>query len=100
MGKDLMYQCQQSKPHVVFDENRKATNKREMRWVTIDASAAPLTAELRCVHCHGAVRLHKQKKPKGPADHVEHRDREDSERCKGGVHFIGPEHQMSLRPVI
>lgn len=100
MSKDLMYQCEVRKPHVVFDENHKATDKRTMKWVEIEASEAPLTAELRCVHCHGAVRLHKQKKPKGPADHVQHRDREDSEGCRGGAYFNGLQHQMSLNPVL
>jgi len=101
MAKDMMIQCQQKKPHMVLDENKKATGQRENRWVTVDVSSLKLTGvEIRCMHCYGAVRIHKQRKANGPADHVEHREREDSERCQGGIHFIGPIHQMSLNPVV
>jgi hypothetical protein len=44
------------------------------------------------------VRVHKQKVGRGPEDHVEHRSRQDSERCRGGIYFKGT-HQMSLMPV-
>jgi hypothetical protein len=100
MARDQMYQCEQKKPHLILDENKKPTGARKMEWALIEASEATLLKEMRCRHCHGAVRLHKKSKTNGPQDHVEHKTREDSERCQGGMHFIGPDHQMSLNPVI
>ena len=100
MDKDLMYQCEQKKPHLILDENKKPTGKRGLKWVAVDVSSLPMVGtEIRCVHCHGAIKLHKQKRATGPVGHVEHRDREDSERCQGGIHFTGPDHQMSLNPI-
>ncbi len=54
---------------------------------------------IRCKHCHGAVRVHKQQVPNGPADHVEHLRRKDSENCRGGSYFNGHTHRMSDEPV-
>lgn len=43
--------------------------------------------DFRCKDCHGAVKLHVRRVVGGPASHVEHRSREDSEYCAGGMYF-------------
>jgi hypothetical protein len=53
---------------------------------------------IRCVHCQGAVRVHKQQVNHGPQDHVEHLARRDSEGCRGGHHYCGT-HSMSSEPI-
>jgi len=41
----------------------------------------------RCKDCWGAVRLHGKHVESGPAPHVEHKRREDSEYCPAGMYF-------------
>ena len=43
--------------------------------------------EFRCKDCHGPVKLHKRHLATGPAPHVEHKLKGDSEYCPGGLHF-------------
>jgi hypothetical protein len=45
--------------------------------------------EVRCKHCQGGVRVHKQQVPNGPGDHVEHTSRDDAEHCPGSPLFKG-----------
>lgn len=94
MAHDLMYECHQKRPFLNSD------GSKTLRWVPYPVSAldSGLSRGVRCMHCHGAVRVHKQKVPHGPRDHVEHRSRQDSEGCRGGAYFKG-EHRMSLMPV-
>jgi hypothetical protein len=93
MPHDLMARCEQRRQYLV-------NGKREWRWkeVVISEAIGALSKDIRCMHCHGAVRIHRQQVPHGPQDHVEHRSRKDSEGCKAGVHFKG-EHRMSTTPV-
>lgn len=96
MSKEKMYECEQKKPFMVIEEPGKRVNK----WTVVkvsDISADP-KPEIRCMHCHGPVKLHKQKVPHGPMDHVEHKERQDSEGCKGGFYFQGT-HKMSEHPI-
>ena len=59
--------------------------------------------EFRCKDCHGAVKLYRRRIPTGPASHVEHLTREDSEYCVAGLHFRkakdGREPRLSAVPV-
>lgn len=93
MSRDEMTQCEQKKQFIIGD-------KRVWKWVPVPVSklfdASP--EHIRCAHCHGAVRVHKQQVENGPQDHVEHKSRQDSERCKGGHYFQG-EHEISSQPV-
>lgn len=96
MPHDEMTRCEQKK------EFRTADGGSEWRWV--EATASKLAEEtprdrIRCLHCHGAVRVHRQQVEHGPQDHVEHLYRQDSEHCRGGHYFKGGEHRMSLQPV-
>lgn len=72
----------------------------EWRWKEVPVSEAigSDSGSIRCVHCHGAVRIHRQKVAHGPQDHVEHMSRQDSENCRGGHHFKGT-HRRSSQPV-
>ena len=44
--------------------------------------------EFRCKDFHGAVKLHKRNLPTGPAVHVAHKLRNDSEYCASGAYFL------------
>jgi hypothetical protein len=72
----------------------------EWRWKVVAVSEIVGTPDpqIRCAHCHGAVRIHKQQVDHGPQDHVEHRSRQDSKGCRAGHYFQG-EHRISARPV-
>lgn len=90
---DRMFECEVKKQFVV-------DGVREWRWETVPVSkifdAGP--NHVRCAHCQGAVRVHKQQVSHGPQDHVEHRSRADSEGCRGGSYFLGS-HRLSANPV-
>lgn len=93
MPHDLSTKCEQKKQFAVGEG-------REWRWVEVDVSkaiGAPRHA-IRCLHCHGAVRIHKQQVANGPQDHVEHLSRQDSEHCRAGSYFQGT-HKLSSQPV-
>lgn len=93
MPNGLMTRCEQRKRFMV---NRQI----EWRWTEVAVSQISEAAskDIRCLHCHGAIRIHKQKVKHGPQDHVEHRLRQDSEHCRGGIYFKEP-HQLSSQPV-
>jgi len=54
--------------------------------------------EFRCKDCRGAVKLYKNHKAGGPASHVEHKDRADSEYCPNGAYFLQAEDGRESRP--
>jgi hypothetical protein len=95
MPHDLMSKCEERR------EFLRDGGGREKRWKEVPVSEALDAAQgdIRCVHCHGAVRIHRQREPNGPQDHVEHRLRQDSEGCRGGIHFDG-KHRLSSVPVL
>jgi hypothetical protein len=88
---DAMYDCE---ARLLFVEN----GAKVWRWETRAVKAIGDDRDVRCMHCHGVVRLHRQKVPHGPADHVVHVRRRDSEYCRGGHYFKG-EHRLSDEPV-
>ena len=95
MPHDLMIECDR---RTLFKRN----GERVWEWKSIrvsDLDSTVLSGSIRCAHCWGAVRLHKQKVEHGPQDHVEHRSRQDSEGCRAGHHFQGT-HQTSSHPVV
>jgi hypothetical protein len=94
MAHDLMLNCEAKKLFM-----RDGVKVREWTIVPVSTLVSGASYDIRCMHCHGAVKVHKRQVEHGPADHVEHRSRQDSERCKAGVHFQG-DHRLSLNPVI
>lgn len=93
MSDKLMIRCEQKK---LF----KIEEKKEREWVEVDVSEliSGSQVDIRCVHCHGRVRVYKQQVEHSPADHVEHMSRQDSEYCRGGQYFTGL-HRMPPYPV-
>lgn len=91
-----MYECEQKKPFVVIG----APDKRVSKWAVVKVSdiVAKSQPDIRCMYCHGPVKLHKQKGPHGHMDHVQHKERSDSEGCEGGFYFQGTQ-KMSEHPV-
>jgi hypothetical protein len=65
---DLMTRCEQRKEY-------KVDGRYELRWkeVAVSEALGAQPADVRCMHCHGSVRIHKQQVGHGPRDHVEHR---------------------------
>ena len=59
--------------------------------------------EFRCMSCSGPVKLFKRRTGDGPAAHLEHKLKSDSEHCAAGMHFLkatdGREARMSQAPV-
>jgi len=93
MQHDMMLKCERKARFKINDE-------KVWKWVEVDVAALPSgeQPEIRCIHCHGRVRVHKQNVAHGPQDHAEHMSRQDSENCRGGHYFKG-EHKISLQPV-
>ena len=85
----LMIKCERKA--LFKKEGNKVTGWTEATVSTIPDEDPP---EVRCAYCHGAVRIHRQHVDHGPADHVEHLSRQDSEGCRAGFHFKGV-HQIS-----
>jgi hypothetical protein len=58
-------------------------------WVVAEVADAIRgeVTQFRCKDCHGAVRLHGKHVKHGPAPHVEHKSRQDSEYCPSGMYF-------------
>jgi hypothetical protein len=84
MPHDMMVRCERRTQY-------KIDGRYEWRWKEVDVAEMPTTSprKIRCLYCHGAVRVHRQQIPQGPRDHVEHRSRRDSEGCPGGHYFQG-----------
>jgi hypothetical protein len=94
MPPDLMTQCEQKK------QFRLTKGEAEWLWVKLPVSLVGTSYEaIRCMHCHGAVRIHRRNIDGDLIDHVVHISRQDSEDCPGGSIYVQGEHRLSLRPV-
>lgn len=79
---EKIYECEVKKQFV-----RDGVKRWE--WVTMavaDAIQDGVT-EFRCKDCHGAVKLNGRHVQHGPAPHVVHKSRQDSEYCPAGMYF-------------
>jgi hypothetical protein len=67
----------------------KRGDEKVWEWVTMSVADAirDEVTTFRCKDCHGAVQLHGRHVAHGPAPHVEHRSRQDSEYCPAGMYF-------------
>jgi hypothetical protein len=88
-----MYECQVLIPF-------KKDGKTVLKWAVKPVSFLDSGAQrgIRCKHCFGEVRVHKQRVVDGPKDHVEHLKSQDAKYCRGGDTFCG-EHRPSEWPV-
>jgi len=92
-----IYECEVKK---LFKEH----GIKEWRWVVrpVKDAISDGVTEFRCKDCHGAVKLHGKHVAHGPAPHLEHKSRQDSEYCPAGIYFRqnpGREQPMSAMPV-
>ncbi len=87
-----MYTCEVELPFV--RDGVKVMEWRERPVRTLDG-----TRRIRCLYCHGRVRVHRQNVAGGPSDHVEHlAGSSDVDNCQRGDRFTGT-HKMSTDPV-
>jgi hypothetical protein len=89
-----MYECEVKA--LFMQDGSKVRRWKKASVATLASGAQP---DIRCMHCHGRVRVHKNKVAHGPADHVEHLSRADSEGCQAGSYYDGRGHRMSANPV-
>ena len=94
---ERIYECEVRK---LFLRN----GEKQRVWVTMGVAEAVQqgVTEFRCKDCHGRVRLHARRVAHGPAPHVEHRSKQDSEFCPAGFYFRqhpGRTPRHSLSPV-
>ncbi len=54
---------------------------------TIAVALEDNDTEFRCMNCGGAVKLFKRRSEDGPATHIEHKLKADSEYCSAGIYF-------------
>ena len=94
MATGKMYECEVKRPFV-------RDGVRTLEWVMRPVKEITDGSQIRCMHCHGEVRIHRQRVAHGPRDHVEHRSGKDSEHCRGGSLFRGDDadHKGSNDPV-
>jgi hypothetical protein len=87
MADDLMTRCETKR---LF----KVNDKKEWRWVEVAVADLSGEGEIRCVHCHGAIKIQKSAGERGPHEHAAHKARVDADNCprvRGG--------SLSSRPV-
>lgn len=92
MPREPMTACEKKKQFMLG-------SRKEWLWVKVPVALLGTCYEaIRRMRCHGAVRVNPQKVNHRPKNHVEHRPRQDSAHCRGGVNFQG-EYRLSLQPV-
>jgi hypothetical protein len=97
-GAERIYECEVKKLFL-----RAGAKQWEWKAVAVADAIRDGATEFRCKDCHGAIRLHGKHVQNGPAPHVEHKSRQDSEYCPAGMYFRqnpGREPRMSLAPVL
>jgi hypothetical protein len=98
-GREQFDECQVKRRRI------RATGGYEPFWKvkTIAEAIQDSDTEFRCKDCGGAVKLFKRRTENGPAPHVEHKLKGDSEYCPAGIHFLkatdGREPRISQFPV-
>jgi hypothetical protein len=79
----------------------KVNGVKESRWVEVAVAdlAGEAEREIRCAHCHGAVKIFPGRADRGTESHVKHRAKVDTDNCQGGR---GPQGASgtSSRPVV
>ena len=94
---EKIYSCEVKKLFL-----RNGVKRREWASAEVVDAIRDEATEFRCKDCHGAVRLHGKKVKDGPAPHIEHKSKQDSEYCVAGMYFRqhpGREPRMSATPV-
>jgi hypothetical protein len=92
--REKFYECEVKRRRV------KATGGYEPFW-KVKAIAEALDdndTEFRCMNCGGAVKLFKRRSEDGPATHIEHKLKSDSEYCSAGMYFLKATDGRLARP--
>lgn len=92
--REKFYECEVKRRRV------RATGGYEPFW-KVKAIAVALEdndTEFRCKDCGGALKLFKQRTEDGPASHIEHKLKSDSEYCLAGMHFLKATDGRTARP--
>ncbi len=85
---------------------KKPSGARSPFWKikNVAEAVADEDKEYRCKDCHGKVKLFRKHVANGPASHVEHADKQDSEYCAGGMYFLqatdGRTPRLAADPVV
>jgi hypothetical protein len=82
--REKFYECEVKRRRV------RASGGYEPFW-KVKAIAEALDdndTEFRCMNCGGAVKLFKRRSEDGPATHIEHKLKSDSEYCSAGMYFL------------
>jgi hypothetical protein len=97
VSEEKIYRCEVKKLFL-----RSGHKTRVWIEVAVADAISDGATQYRCKDCHGAVRLHSKHVADGPAPHVEHRSRQDSEYCPAGMYFRrepGRKPRLSAMPV-
>jgi hypothetical protein len=64
----------------------KVNGTKAWRWVEVAVAdiTSEDTGEIRCAHCHGAIKVHPGKTAVGVEPHVKHKARVDTDNCQNG----------------
>ena len=97
--RERFYECEVKRLRV------RAAGGYEPFWKvkSIEVALEDNDTEFRCMSCGGAVKLFKRRSEEGPATHIEHKLKSDSEYCANGLLFRkatdGREPRHSQHPV-
>ena len=97
--REKFYECEVKRRRV------RAAGGYEPFWKvkTIAEALEDNDTEFRCKSCGGAVKLFKRRSEDGPAAHIEHKLKSDSEYCAEGMYFLkatdGRQPRQSSSPV-
>jgi hypothetical protein len=81
--RERFYECEVKRRRV------RAAGGYEAFWKVkaIDVALEDNDTEFRCMNCGGAVKVFKRRSEEGPATHIEHKLKNDSEYCSNGLLF-------------
>jgi hypothetical protein len=97
--RERFYECEVKRLRV------RAAGGYEPFWKVkaIEVALEDNDTEFRCMNCGGAVKLFKRRSEDGPAAHIEHKLKSDSEYCSAGIYFLkatdGRQPRLSTSPV-
>ena len=92
--RERFYECEVKRRRV------RAAGGYESFWKvkTIAVALEDNDTEFRCMNCGGAVKVFKRRSEDGPATHIEHKLKSDSEYCSAGMYFLKATDGRQPRP--
>jgi hypothetical protein len=92
--REKFYECEVKRRRI------KASGGYESFWKVkpIAVALEDNDTEFRCMSCGGAVKLFKRRSEEGPATHIEHKLKTDSEYCAAGMYFLKATDGRQARP--